>query len=93
MTVTEYLGKIREEVGLVGIAWNVFSNKEKVQQTLNELGLEFHVFIITFEVLPALHAFEQEKLLQHDMNMKQKGNGLLLEAVMQSRLLRFLPHT
>ncbi|KAF3776677.1 hypothetical protein EJ110_NYTH44312 [Nymphaea thermarum] len=52
---------------------NNISDKEKMQQTLNGLGHDYHAFIIALEVLPVLSSFNelQGKLLQHEMNMKR----------------------
>ncbi|KAF3775885.1 hypothetical protein EJ110_NYTH49552 [Nymphaea thermarum] len=52
---------------------NNISDKEKVQQTLNVLGHDYHAFITALEVLPVLPSFNelQGKLLQHEMNMKR----------------------
>ncbi|KAF3773083.1 hypothetical protein EJ110_NYTH56210 [Nymphaea thermarum] len=52
---------------------NNISDKEKVQQTLNRLGHDYHAFITALEVLPVLPYFNelQGQLLQHEMNMKR----------------------
>ncbi|KAF3775684.1 DUF21 domain-containing protein [Nymphaea thermarum] len=71
-SIMDYLGRIKAVADQLAASGNNISDKEKVQQTLNGLGHDYHAFITALEVLPVLPSFnEQGKLLQHEMNMKR----------------------
>ncbi|KAF3785242.1 hypothetical protein EJ110_NYTH28457 [Nymphaea thermarum] len=65
--------RIKAVADQLAASGNNISDKEKVQQTLNGLGHDYHAFITALEVLPVLPSFNelQGKLLQHEMNMKR----------------------
>uniref|UniRef100_A0A5K1GLW9 Retrotransposon gag domain-containing protein n=1 Tax=Nymphaea colorata TaxID=210225 RepID=A0A5K1GLW9_9MAGN len=72
-SIMDYLGRIKAVADQLAASGNNISDKEKVQQTLNGLGHDYHAFITALEVLPVLPSFNelQGKLLQHEMNMKR----------------------
>ncbi|KAF3775364.1 hypothetical protein EJ110_NYTH50631 [Nymphaea thermarum] len=71
--IMDYLGRIKAVADQLAASRNNISDKEKVQQTLNGLGHDYHVFITALEVLHVLSSFKelQGKLLQYEMNMKR----------------------
>ncbi|KAF3781893.1 hypothetical protein EJ110_NYTH35328 [Nymphaea thermarum] len=85
----EYLGRLKGIADQLGVAGYVVSDKEKVEQTLSSLGLDFYAFTTALEVLPILATFNelQGKLLQHEMNMKQ-----LMGETKQGGSLKSHPH-
>ncbi|KAF3780151.1 E4 SUMO-protein ligase [Nymphaea thermarum] len=73
MPIMDYLGCIKAVTDQLAALGNNIYDKEKVQQTLNGLGHDYHAFITALEVLHVLPSFNelQGKLLQHEMNMKR----------------------
>uniref|UniRef100_A0A5K1AL16 Retrotransposon gag domain-containing protein n=1 Tax=Nymphaea colorata TaxID=210225 RepID=A0A5K1AL16_9MAGN len=73
-TVLEYLNEIKSVSDQLAAIGHPISDKDKVQQALSGLGIDFDIFCTALEVLPVLPSFEdlKAKLFQHEASRVQR---------------------
>ncbi|KAF3781811.1 hypothetical protein EJ110_NYTH35692 [Nymphaea thermarum] len=73
-TVLEYLNEIKSVSDQLAAIGHPVGDKDKVQQTLSGLGIEFDIFCTALEVLPILPSFEdlKAKFFQHEASRVQR---------------------
>jgi hypothetical protein len=71
MSVLDYLNKLKSITDQLDMVGCEIQKKEKVQQALGRLELEFHVLSTTLSLLSALPTFDEitSKLLHYELSL------------------------
>ena len=77
MSIIEFLNQVKSITDQLAMVGYPVSDKEKVQQTLNALGSEYHVLVTSLLCLPTLLSFEElrAKLFQYEMTLKNMSEA------------------